>query len=115
MARGLPDLWATGSSSESLCRVMRREPGILGTVRSLSVPANAFDRRARDAIDSPKPADENAREAGLLISPLTVVRTPWWKPSMTQGVRWDEILQVELQTEGVDIEAEAWRAANRDP
>ena len=30
---------------------------------------------------------------------------------MAQVVRWEEILQVELQTEGLDIEAEAWRSA----
>lgn len=50
-------------------------------------------------------------EAGLLISPLTIARTPWWKPSMTQVIRWEEILQVELQREGLDIEAEAWVSA----
>lgn len=50
-------------------------------------------------------------DEGLVVSPFTVVRTPWWKASMTQIVRWDEMLQVEPQREGLDVEAEAWRSA----
>ena len=30
---------------------------------------------------------------------------------MTQIVRWDEMLQVEPQREGLEVEAEAWRSA----
>jgi hypothetical protein len=50
-------------------------------------------------------------EVGLRVSPFTIVRTPWWRPSMVEVVRWDEMLQVEPRSEALDVEAEAWESA----